>query len=68
MKAMVLHFMLFPDDPQFFLFCSQIVSKFLLVEKIKMIGMLLNIVYPQVKKADKHLKQRDPAGFITIPL
>ena len=41
---------------------------FLLVGKFNMIGMLLKIVYDQVQKSYKNIKQSSLTGFITIPL
>ena len=43
-----------PDRAQSFVFCSKIVTEFinamfLLVSKLKMIGMLLNVVHGQVR-------------------
>ena len=45
-----------PGSAQSFVFCSQIVTEqinamFLLVSKLKMIGMLLNVVHAQVQKS-----------------
>ena len=41
---------------------------FLTVEKIKMIGMLLNVVNRQSKEANKNKQQRDKSGLLTCIL
>ena len=58
-----------PDGVQYFLLvtnCDETTNaKFLFVNKIKMIGILLNVVYRQVHK---NIEQRRLTGFMTIAL
>lgn len=58
-----------PDGAQYFLLvtnCDETTNaKFLFVHKIKMIGIILNVVYRQVHK---NIEQRRLTGFMTIAL